>query len=448
MRNRIRLAARLGISRFLQNLSAVFFPGSGRSELAGAAVVAEIAAQDAFHRADREWTRKFRERLLSRMVGRAMRVPVYQTLWGGSGTVRDFDRLPVITKKEFRASWPDGVTVPGTSKARMREVRSTGSTGIPFRAFSDTKSWPILVATYFQAYLEAGSDLREQKIFFVAPWTGESIWPWLEPGNVSTFDFTALYPDPANAEASLEKFMHADVVEGPASHLVEVARLLEDRGMRPKINTIMYAWEQMLEAERRRLEEFFHGTVSSYYGMNELGFIGFECKAHVGFHINEKGYVVEILDDEGKPLPSRERGRVVITSLSNEVMPFVRYDTGDRGALLTEPCACGRTSSRLLLEGRRDDFLLLPGGRKVHAFLVYEVFYPYWQTLWRYQLVQRSETDIEVRIMPAKGFSEEVETRIVNGLRQLLGSDVRLRVSLVPKLPSPDGKRKIIVRTY
>ena len=89
-----------------------------------------------------------------------------------------------------------------------------------------------------------------------------------------------------------------------------------------------------------------------------------EClTARDGLHVQEDHFLVEVVDPaDGTPLPPGADGELVFTTLTKEALPLIRYRTGDLGAITLEPCACGRTTVRLIrLGGRRDDMMIIRG---------------------------------------------------------------------------------------
>ena len=106
-------------------------------------------------------------------------------------------------------------------------------------------------------------------------------------------------------------------------------------------------------------------TVTENYGLSEVmgpGVSG-ECLEKDGMHINEDQFLVEIIDPEtGEVLPEGEKGEVVITTLTKQAQPLLRYRTKDLSRITYEPCKCGRTTARMnKIMGRSDDMLVIRG---------------------------------------------------------------------------------------
>ena len=124
--------------------------------------------------------------------------------------------------------------------------------------------------------------------------------------------------------------------------------------------------EPWSEAMRRDIEEKWGIKACDIYGLSEIIGPGVSCEcveAQTGLHINDDHFLPEIVDPETEePLPDGELGELVITTLTKEAMPLIRYRTGDITRLNAEPCICGRTSVRMdRVSGRSDDMLIIRG---------------------------------------------------------------------------------------
>jgi phenylacetate-coenzyme A ligase PaaK-like adenylate-forming protein len=103
-----------------------------------------------------------------------------------------------------------------------------------------------------------------------------------------------------------------------------------------------------------------------HYGLTEFGLGGaVECPYHTGPHLREADLIAEVVAPDGTPLPAGSEGELVITSLSRQAMPLLRYRTGDLGAVLNTPCPCGSVFNRLAVKGRLEQAAILNDGQKV-----------------------------------------------------------------------------------
>lgn len=122
--------------------------------------------------------------------------------------------------------------------------------------------------------------------------------------------------------------------------------------------------EPWSDRARMELEEMLNIKAYDSYGLSEMfgPGVAFECQEQDGLHIWEDHFLVEILDPEGEPCAPGERGELVLTSLTKEAMPLIRYHTGDVTYMMEDDCPCGRSSVRLhRFLGRADDMLVVRG---------------------------------------------------------------------------------------
>jgi phenylacetate-CoA ligase len=127
----------------------------------------------------------------------------------------------------------------------------------------------------------------------------------------------------------------------------------------------LFGAEPWSEAMRHELQEKLKIVATDNYGLSEVmspGVAG-ECQERNGLHINEDHFLVEVVDPETlQPLPEGETGEMVITTLTKEAFPVIRFRTRDVTSLKTEPCPCGRTFVRMSkVTGRTDDMIKIRG---------------------------------------------------------------------------------------
>lgn len=130
--------------------------------------------------------------------------------------------------------------------------------------------------------------------------------------------------------------------------------------------------EYLFDSYRQQIQDVFGIEPVNQYGCNEANEIAYECKCR-NMHVIENNVIVEVLKD-GK-LVLNEEGDIYITSLKNYAMPFIRYETGDRGILKTEHnCKCGNKSPVLvILSGRSSDYITLENGEKLNSYVLINI---------------------------------------------------------------------------
>lgn len=149
-----------------------------------------------------------------------------------------------------------------------------------------------------------------------------------------------------------------------------------DGSLRPK--SVLLSADYVPESVIKAIEDTWHSKVYTHYGMTETGYGGgIQCESGLGYHMRDADLLFEIIDPKsGRQLPPGQYGEVVLTSLQNEAMPFIRYRMGDIARMLTEPCPCGGILPRLdKVMGRSANMLSLSNGSVISIHRLDEVMF-------------------------------------------------------------------------
>ena len=206
---------------------------------------------------------------------------------------------------------------------------------------------------------------------------------------------------------------------------------------------------------RERIQEESGIRAFDIYGLSEIigPGVGIECERQDGLHIFEDHFYPEVIDPETcEVLPDGAEGELVLTTLSKQAMPMIRYRTRDVTSILAEPCGCGRTLRRIRRIGRRSDDMFIIRGVNVFPSQVETALLNVEGTLPHYQIVLTREKGLdqmEVRVeVTPEIFSDEIrmleafEQRLETSIENVLG--LRVKVTLVePRtLARSEGKAK------
>ena len=151
------------------------------------------------------------------------------------------------------------------------------------------------------------------------------------------------------------------------SYLMHIAEVIEEQGLKDKIKlkATLNGAEPWTENMRKQIEERLGIEAHDIYGLSEIMGPGVatDCHFHRGLHIFEDHFYPEIIDPKTfEPLPDGETGELVITTLTKEGIPMIRYRTKDLTSITHEKCECGRTTARISrFKGRSDDMLIIRG---------------------------------------------------------------------------------------
>jgi phenylacetate-CoA ligase len=287
---------------------------------------------------------------------------------GDISSLDDVARLPFTTKQDLRDNYPFGLlAVPREDLVRVHA--SSGSHGKPTvvgYTRTDLDSWSELMARCMtMAGVRPGMVVHNANGYGL--FTGglgfhhgaERIGATVIPVSGG---FTA-------RQAMLLSDLGGQALCATPSYALVIAQAIRDAGLDPGDLTLelgLFGGEPWTSEMRTALDRDLGISAVSFYGLSEMCGPGVaaEClEVRDGLHVNEDHFLVEVLDPEtGEALPEGSDGELVFTTLLKEAQPLIRYRTGDIGSLTTEPCACGRTLSRIAaLRGRLDDTLIVRG---------------------------------------------------------------------------------------
>jgi phenylacetate-CoA ligase len=286
-------------------------------------------------------------------------------------TLGDLARLACTTRGDLSENYPYGLfAVPLRDIVRIQS--SPGTTDRPLvvgYASQDVKLWLELLA---RVYAAAGVT-REDIVQIILP-PGLANWrrdlqAGAEYAGASVIPATTLnFPKELMV---MRDYKTSVLVTTPplARHLLTVMARMDLTPAELSLKRALLVAAPLPEKVRQEIATGFQVTLASAYGITEVMGPGlaFSCEAGEGLHFSEDHFYPEIIDPvTGAPAPPGVAGELVITTLSTYAFPLVRFRSGDRTSLLTEPCACGRTLVRLGEITGRVDPVFSVGGIKAH----------------------------------------------------------------------------------
>ncbi|MEW6266030.1 MAG: AMP-binding protein [Thermodesulfobacteriota bacterium] len=194
---------------------------------------------------------------------------------------------------------------------------------------------------------------------------------------------------------------------------------------------------------KSRLEERYGCPAIDWYSSTETGPVAYACPRGLGLHLLPPDIYVEVLDEEGFPVPEGERGEIAVTGGRNPYLPLLRYRTGDWGRLDFSPCPCGDQSPRLLdLDGRSPVFFRAVDGSVVNPVDIGRLLRGEFVFV-QHEFIQRADGSCELNLRPAAGCPLS-EKRILEILRGLFGPDLEIRVNLDETLGDRTASGKVV----
>lgn len=376
-------------------------------------------------------------------------------------TLSDIQYIPYTTKADMRDNYPYGLfAVPQSKIVRMHA--SSGTTGKPTvvgYTANDLDHWSDCVARLAMA---AGADENTivQICFGYGLFTGAL---GLHYG-LEKIGATVVPSSSGNTEKQImlmQDFGTNALVATP-SYAQYIGELAREKGVLDKLQLKLglFGSEGCTIEMRYAIEKTLNLFATDNYGMSELNGPGVsgECRERCGMHINEDHYYAEIIDPAtGDVLPRGSEGELVVTTLTKEGMPVLRYRTKDITKINYEPCACGRTFARMdKPKGRSDDMLKIRGVN-VFPSQIETVLMSFKEIAPHYQLVLTRENfadHLEIKVELLEQYSSlldnfpalsELHAKITKEMKIVLGIQTKLTIVGCKTLERFQGKAKRIV---
>ena len=417
---------------------------------------------------DREELQQLQLERLESTFSRVYRnVPFYRKKFDEIGfnpddlrSLEDLRKLPFTTKNDLRENYPYGLfAVPLREVVRVHA--SSGTTGMSTvvgYSRNDIKTWSNLVARILTSGGITKDDVMQISfnyglftgafgLHYGAERLGASVIP-ISSGNtrrqikiMQDFKTTALVSTPSYAMLIADTMMEMGINRNSLS-----------------LKYGLFGAEPWSDAMRRELEDKLKIVATDNYGLSEVmgpGVAG-ECLERNGLHIAEDHFLVELINPETfEPVNPGEIGEMVITTLTKEAFPVVRYRTRDLTRLIPDPCPCGRTMRRMSrIVGRTDDMLIIRG---VNVFpqQIETVLFEIEGVAPHYQIIidrkgALDETSVLVEVSEQIFFDEmkkqsELKETIKKRLASELGISVEVKLVEKKTLERYEGKAQRVI---
>jgi phenylacetate-CoA ligase len=395
-------------------------------------------------------------------------VPFYKKRFGEAGispadvrTLDDLRRLPFTLKQDMRDNYPYGLfAVPLDQIVRIHA--SSGTTGKPTvvgYTKRDIDNWAELMARSFAAAGTTRGDVIHNAYgyglftgglgaHYGAERLGASVIP-MSGGNTQK-------------QMMIMQDFGSSVITCTPSYSLYLAEALKESGVdlhKLKLRVGILGAEPWSEEIRAEIERNLGIKAIDIYGLSEImgPGVAIECiEAQHGLHIWEDHFIPEIIDpDTEEVLPDGEHGELVITTITKEGIPLIRYRTRDITRIISEPCICGRTHRRLeRMSGRSDDMLIIRGVN-VFPSQIESVLFSIDGIEPHYQLIVDREgtlDTLEVQVeVNEKTFSDEIRKlqelsqKISRAIKDLLGITCKVRLVEPKTIARSEGKAQRVI---
>lgn len=407
------------------------------------------------------------QRLIDTVKRIYSKVPYYRHKMEAAGLrpedisgIEDLHRLPFTVKEDLRINYPFGMfCVPQKEVVRLHA--SSGTTGKPTvvgYTQNDINIWSDMVARIVTMAGVTAED-TVQIAFGYGLFTGAfGLHYGLEKIGATVIPISS---GNTKKQIMLMQDFATTVLVSTPSYALHMGEIALEMGIDPKkdlnVRIGLFGGEGSSEAMRQQLHELWGMFATENYGMSELigpGVSG-ECRELAGMHINEDHFIAEIVDPvTGEVLDDGEKGELVITAITKEALPLIRYRTKDLTRLFTDQCVCGRTMARMeKISGRNDDMLIVRGVNvfptQIEEVLgLFDDLGPHYEII----LAKKGYLDImEIKVelkealaMDSYHYLESLERKIASQLKSSLGISAKISLVSPRTLQRFEGKAKRI----
>ena len=374
---------------------------------------------------------------------------------GDLRTNADWARLPFLTKDELRDAYPYGLACVPRDRV-LRVHMSSGTTGNPVLnpyTRADVEQWGAVMA---RCYVAAGVGARD--VVQITPSFGLFTGGFGFHYGAERIGATVVPIGAGRTSLQLQlmRDLGTTVLAGISTYplrILEVAREERFDLGSLRLRVAILGSEMWSDDLRALIERELGVTTFDIIGMTETGGpgLGIDCGARAGIHVWEDHYVCEVVDEAtGRPRPDGEEGELIVSTLTREGLPLIRYRTHDLTRVLSrEPCACGRTHLRLdRLHGRTDDMIIFRGvnfyPRQIESLLLQQP-----GAGPEYQIVldraPGGSDRLVLRLEAFEGFAEGGLPRLQRALRERLNLSPEITVLKAGEIPRAPGKAVRVV---
>ncbi len=363
---------------------------------------------------------------------------------------RDLRRLPILRKADINDHREELCT---RHSASLQRLTTGGSSGEPLIFYVGKDRVGHDVAAKWRATRWWGVDIGDREaVMWGSPieLKAQDYWRAWRDRLLRTHLLPAFDLSPARLDsylASLRRQRPAMLFGYPSVMclLARHARLrrvrLDDLG----IKVVFATAERLYDEQRALLAGAFGAPVANGYGGRDAGFLAHECPEG-GLHISAEDVIVEIVDQHGQPVPDGDSGAIVVTHLATTDFPFIRYATGDIGALDTRTCPCGRGLPLLKsIEGRTTDFVVARDGTVMHGLALIYILRDLAQ-IRAFKIIQESVERTRILVVATPPLAPALRQDIAAKFHARLGAGVEIVIDAVAAIPAEaSGKHRYVV---
>ena len=423
---------------------------------------------------DEKQIRKYQDKEFRKIVKYSFNVPIYYNIYKNHNIyphdikgLDDLKKLPIITKEDLKANFPDKIIPRNFDKKNSYLISSSGSTGKPLFIYCSIFSAVKRLEGFARILKAYGGNWRKSKALLIIDLTPGSVeYATYVGGGLSFLDkiFSLknikYLPIKEKAEILINKIneFKPEFLGSDPNMLRKLAYLkLNGLGNEIKPKYIFSSGSMLDQYTKKYIENAFESTVLDVYGSTEAGPMAFECIKEGYYHINSDFILFEFLDDYDSPVSYNESGNVIITKLYGADTPIIRYNgLEDTATPIERISTCGIKSEMIKkIVGRITDLIILPNGESISPLTItgipakiMEEYNSY--KIKQFQIIQNKKSELEILIvidekLRNKGLSvQNLFKELIKRINEQINRDIEIIVkekkTLEPDNPSEKFK--------
>jgi phenylacetate-CoA ligase len=367
-------------------------------------------------------------------------------------SIVDLKKIPVLTKEDVVKNL-DKLLSRKIDKKYLFSIRTSGTTGTPIQFYRDIR----------YEYINTAFALRRLACLGITRYA-RKLTIWLRPFVLDKIEDEYIYapqiksltlatirnglPQWGRKLELIRRFKPAYILASP-SVLYDLACYLQAHRIHDiQLQCVISCFENILPYQKELIQEQLRCKVYNYYSCQEFVITASECLCQNGMHVDMERGITEIVDGKGELLADGKSGRILATPLHIFAMPFIRYDTGDIGAISPLSCSCGRGLPLLdPFDGRMSEFIRYRDKRICPS--TFSSVLCRFSHIKECQLIQEKETELVMNIVKRDGFTENDARELIKCLRHSIDDGLKVMLNYVDHIPRTQmGKFKFVINKF
>ncbi|MFC2150230.1 phenylacetate--CoA ligase family protein [Calditrichota bacterium] len=358
----------------------------------------------------------------------------------------DLTHLPILTRQILKNREPKEFLNRTMDMSNLYWSQSSGSSGKPIQVWREPWSRAIKVACWLRVLYENGYDPRDRVLALADPsrLAGETML-------LQKFGFYRRWVEdiltPTNLIVDRILKIRPNIIYGTRSCFTDIFNELNSRNVRIDwMKMSLIGGEIINDKVKIDCQSHFGIPLTEFYGTVETGILAHETSDRDGLHLNEDLVYYEFLDDNDKPVEPGQSGHLVVTRLTGNAMPLIRYKVGDYVTYKVVRNVNGGFERRIVsVDGRDNDIVVLSNGKRLQYYQFTLKLYKY-HNLTEFRIIQDSKDHLKILLVGEDAYLDEIEGSIMSDFNKLLDGASTYSIIRVDEIPrDASGKTRAVI---